>query len=158
MFSLTDNNISVRLILQLNQSETNAIEMYHLSIEDRGGVIGHQKACVSVAHIIKICLFISLKSQFTRFSIISTTMRALSNVSVAQVGIGRRLLKMELIVRQHEFDRFRSPSDTSIVNVCNRRVRGLSEIFLIQLYYQTNHFFKCNVKFDLQLNVVEFCL
>ena len=41
MFSLTDNNISVRLILQLNQSETNAIEMYHLSIEDRGGVIGH---------------------------------------------------------------------------------------------------------------------
>ena len=53
MFSLTDNNISVRLILQLNQSETNAVKMLHLSMQDRIGVIGHHQADVSVSQVFK---------------------------------------------------------------------------------------------------------
>ena len=66
--------------LQLNQSETKAVEMSHLSIEDWGSVKGHHQAVASVAHIVKIFNF--FKSQFTRLSIKSTAMRALSNVSV----------------------------------------------------------------------------
>ena len=54
----------MRLILQLNQSETKVVEMSHLSIEDRDKVIGHRQAGVSVAHIVKI--FNLKKRQFTR--------------------------------------------------------------------------------------------
>ena len=42
-----------------------------------------------------------------------------------------------LIVRQHELDLFRSPSERAIeVNVSIRTVISLSEKFFIQFYYQ----------------------
>ena len=40
----------MRFILQLNQSETKPVETPHLSNLDRGGVIRHHHADVSVAH------------------------------------------------------------------------------------------------------------
>ena len=47
----------MRFILQLNQSETKAVEIPHLSIQDRGRVIGHLQAEVSVVQIFKIFNF-----------------------------------------------------------------------------------------------------
>ena len=65
-------------------------------------------------------------------------MRALSNIC----GSGRyhktAAERDVLIVRQHELDLFRSPSERAIeVNVSIRTVIRLSEIFFIQFYYQT---------------------
>ena len=64
-------------------------------------------------------------------------MRALSNIC----GSGRyhktAAERDVLIVRQHELDRFRSPSERAIeVNVSIRTVISLPEIFFIQFYYQ----------------------
>ena len=96
--------------------------MPHLSIEDRGRVIGHHQAGVSVAQIAKI-FNISKKSVYKlikKYNNEGTVKRT--------SGSGRhRKTTTEvdaLIVQQHELNRFRSPSETAIeVNVSSRTVR-----------------------------------
>ena len=64
-------------------------------------------------------------------------MRALSNVSVAQVDLGTRHRKTTaevdtLIIRQHELDRLRSPSKRAFeVNVNSRTVKRTRTIYLL---------------------------
>ena len=78
--------------------------------------------------------------------LLKITIRTLSNVSMAQVGIVIVKTTTEVdapIVWQHGLARFRSPSELAIeVNVCNRTLRRLTEILLIQLSYQTKPFYQ----------------
>ena len=64
-------------------------------------------------------------------------MSALSNICGSGTHHKTDAERVVLIVRQHELDRFRSPSERAIeVNVSIRTVISLSEIFFIQFYYQ----------------------
>ena len=85
--SLTDHNIEDEINFTIKS-------MWHQSCWDVpfinwrwGRVIEHHQAGVSIAHIVIIFFY----SQFTRLSIISTTMRVLSNVSMAHKSMERPL-------------------------------------------------------------------